>query len=596
MRQRYVDLLREWCDGLLRYQIHGTGNPRLDGGILCPACMVIHGRCQELAYPLLCLADVTGEARYAEAAKELFRWGENLQCDDGSMYNDAQSSWNGITVFSAISLYEALTRHGDLLGAERPLWEERMHAQGRWIYENLTTDFQTNVNYYAACAYAMEALGIYEKNLAYRKRADEMAEVCFRHVTPEGLFFGEGKPMDYVTHRGCRPVDIGYNVEESLPSLVHYALLAENENALEKTKKMLSAHLDFMLPDGGWDNSFGTRNFKWTYWGSRTSDGCQAGYGIWGDDEPVFAEAAWRNFCLYAACTHDGLLAGGPDYAAAGEPACVHHSFSHCKTLAAVLDAGIQRRQKTQLPAECAEGIRYYPTLDTYKVFKGNFIATVTAYDFEYCTGGHACGGVMSMLWHRHFGVLAASGMTEYSLYEAHNMQQSQKKSSHRSLTPGIFTRQEGRVFAQWFDEGCVMEAFEEEQETVIRASGILRDRLHAPLEDKGGWHAQYLFGAHSVTVRLETEGDCEFVFPLTAGTLRQNGEEKNRILIEKEGRGLLVQCSRPISSAERIFNLVPGLQAWELTTEIPAGRLIEFSISEVSISDEEAQKLAGES
>ena len=77
--------------------------------------MVIHGRCQELVYPLLCLADETGDTCYVKAAKELFRWGENLLCDDGSMYNDGQSSWNGITVFSAISLYEGLTRHGALL-------------------------------------------------------------------------------------------------------------------------------------------------------------------------------------------------------------------------------------------------------------------------------------------------------------------------------------------------------------------------------------------------------------------------------------------------------------------------------------------------
>ena len=39
----------------------------------------------------------------------------------------------------------------------------------------------------------------------------------------------------------------------------------------------LRAHLEFMLPDGAWDNSWGTRNYKWTYWGSRTSDGTVPG-------------------------------------------------------------------------------------------------------------------------------------------------------------------------------------------------------------------------------------------------------------------------------------------------------------------------------
>ena len=40
----------------------------------------------------------------------------------------------------------------------------------------------------------------------------------------------------------------------------------------------MRTHMEFMLPDGGWDNSWGTRNYKWTWWGSRTSDGCQPAY------------------------------------------------------------------------------------------------------------------------------------------------------------------------------------------------------------------------------------------------------------------------------------------------------------------------------
>ena len=40
----------------------------------------------------------------------------------------------------------------------------------------------------------------------------------------------------------------------------------------------METHLEFMLPDGAWDNSWGTRSFKWTYWGGRTSDGFMGGY------------------------------------------------------------------------------------------------------------------------------------------------------------------------------------------------------------------------------------------------------------------------------------------------------------------------------
>jgi hypothetical protein len=86
--------------------------------------------------------------------------------------------------------------------------------------------------------------------------------------------------------------------------------------------------MEFMLPDGAWDNSWGTRNFKWTWWGSRTSDGCHPAYRLLADRDPRFAEVSRRNLALMAACTHDGLLYGGPHYRAAGYAPCIHHTFS----------------------------------------------------------------------------------------------------------------------------------------------------------------------------------------------------------------------------------------------------------------------------
>lgn len=71
---------------------------------------------------------------------------------------------------------------------------------------------------------------------------------------------------------------MGYNVEETIPSLVGYALITGDKEALDIMEKTMKVQIEFMLPDGAWDNSWGTRNFKWTYWGSRTSDGCQAGF------------------------------------------------------------------------------------------------------------------------------------------------------------------------------------------------------------------------------------------------------------------------------------------------------------------------------
>ena len=72
-----------------------------------------------------------------------------------------------------------------------------------------------------------------------------------------------------LTPRRCRPIDIGYNVEESIPSLIKYAAgVRDDRPALDKLTEVLRRQLAFMLPDGAWDNSFGSRNNKWTYYGS----------------------------------------------------------------------------------------------------------------------------------------------------------------------------------------------------------------------------------------------------------------------------------------------------------------------------------------
>lgn len=60
MGVNYLDLAKQWGDALLRLQIRKMKDPAFDGGILCPACKHIHGRCPDAVYGLMSLADHTG--------------------------------------------------------------------------------------------------------------------------------------------------------------------------------------------------------------------------------------------------------------------------------------------------------------------------------------------------------------------------------------------------------------------------------------------------------------------------------------------------------------------------------------------------------
>lgn len=221
------------------------------------------------------------------------------------------------------------------------------------------------------------------------------------------------------------PVDLGYNVEESLPNLAFYAAAAGNDALAELVGCSMRSHLEFMLPDGAWDNSWGTRSFKWTYWGSRTSDGMAAGYALFMDEYPEFRTAVRRNLELLRRATYGGMLYGGMHYRSAGQPPCNHHTFSHARGLASLLAVYEPASADAMpLPREAAEGVREFRDIRTWLVAAGSWRATITDLDAPYrVMGTHPMGGALSLLWHRTLGPVFAAGMNRYALIEPTNMQ-----------------------------------------------------------------------------------------------------------------------------------------------------------------------------
>ncbi len=277
---------------------------------------MIHGRCGDAVYPLLRIAHSTGEAKYVRAAMLVHEWSQvQVSRAEGSWVNDVTlSTWQGITVFHAIALAEALEHHGEVLdAATRAKWKDRLAAAAKFLDGFITID-TGNVNYPVTASLAFQLCGRVLGEAHYFDRAHALAHEVMGQFTADGFLAGEGHPLKGLSPKGCRPVDMGYNVEESLPSLALYSLLADDKPVQEQVVTAMRTHMEFMLPDGAWDNSFGSRNYKWSWWGSRTSDGCQPGFVLMSKLEPRFREVARRNLELMAACTHDGLLYGGPDF------------------------------------------------------------------------------------------------------------------------------------------------------------------------------------------------------------------------------------------------------------------------------------------
>ena len=553
MKKRLSRLLLDWCDSLVRLQVDEPGDKSLNGAIFCPACKTVHGRCHEAVYPLLCAARLTGDKKYIRAAAKLFFWGENMLCPDGAFKNDFTSDWKGVTVFAAISLHDALSFHGELLTKEeKSAWEARLLKAGEWLNEKLKPGITpAYLNYYAANACALALLGSYFSRNDFRDASKELAAHCLKHVSESELVFGEGSPNGAVSPKGCRAIDIGYNVEETLPCLTRYATVSKDEAALGKCRELWLSHLEWMLPDGAWDNSSGTRSFKWTYWGSRTADGCLASLFELGKHELVFAEAALRNFELLEKCTSDGLLFGGPDYKKSGEPPCVHHSFCHAKDLALALDNDFSNSERCSLPSDTFEGTKHYPELDVFRLACGKWRMTVSGYDFTYKGAEHTTGGSISLLWNKDAGPLIAVGMVDYALREPNNQQLPVHPEAYRCACPRIEASVDGTRFGQHYCKTARISAETADDQLTVKVKSLLCGSDGQQLKENAECSLEYVLSGEALTVR----GRVSPAIAESAGFF---------VPLIGDKADVDVLCGTQEGEPERFFNLSPGFAGKE--------------------------------
>jgi hypothetical protein len=585
-------LLTDWCEAMLKHQIDAPDDSTRHGALDCPACGFIHGRCWEAVYPLMYMARATGEAKYLDAAIKLYDWSKNVSGDDGRWFNGSgPDPWAGITIFGSIALAEALHDHGDLLDeARRKEWTQRLEqAADGYLSSELTTMTFANINYGFTAVYGFHLIGGMLKKPKLVARSHEFAKQVKDFLTePNKLIFGEGKPTNLRSPRGCLPVDIGYNVEESLNGVALYAVEENDLELLELLTKSMNSHLEFMLPDGAWDNSFGTRQAKWSYWGSRTSDGCQPAFSLMADRNPAFATAALRNAQLLESCTANGLLHGGPHYVSHGIKPCIHHTFSHAKVMAFVQDRKAQLpvvHGDAALPRETADGVKEFPEIGVWLAARGPWRATVSACDRLYRPKGglaiqQATGGSLAVLHHMKVGPLLSASMPRYIPVEADNMQP--QPGPDFPLTTRLESTSDGGWFTNLYDLTASVKANDDGKTVGFEVGTTLRDEKRKPVEDDvSEFMLGYAFDTSGTTITAGSadgsvsKEDTTLVVPI----ISPSGEEvrqvsDRRIEITKPGGTVVVESSVPLSikasEKGRIFNMVPGMECVPILVPLP--------------------------
>jgi hypothetical protein len=586
-----VQLLHAWCDALLARQI--ASGPEA-GGLYCDSHRSVHGRCGELLYPLLALHRRTRDARYLAAAHALHAWAERrVSRPDGAWTNepDGRNDWTGITCFAAISLGEALRHHGDLLSPEdRARWGERLRRAADYLL-----DFQTfergDINYPVSSATALALAGTLLASPRHLARARELVAFALGHLTENALLWGEGErgPAD-LSPRGLRPIDLPYNVAETLPNLALYATVVGDSALLATAARSLRAHLEWMLPDGGWDAGWCTRLAKWTYWGSRTTDGALGGLALLRAQDPLFALAAGRQLRILSADTHRGLLHGGPHVRSRGRPVCIHPAITHAKGLALALDAGLAAPAPgLRLPSESAAGVRAWPETGVTRLALGPWRASFTLNDIP-CTakrGGRPSGGSPCLVWHAQAGPLLSASLTDYVRYEGDNMDEAPDPRDRHTLTPRLDLLHHGVLHSSLHDTGAGLHAVEAGGAITLTARGTLRDaagRAPAGLDARFEFTHVFRADAYTLTARVACRG-ASLHFPLisAADEPLETDADATRLTVRKPRAlvGLVADCppcARP--GAERFFNYSPGFEVIPLAYACEADTPLTLRLS----------------
>lgn len=418
-KKAYASTLLELTDKLLTLQI-GREAGTTCGALTCAHCNVLHTRAAEAVYPFAVAYRITGRPQYLTGARHVAEWLIRQQEKDGS-WKETPEEWTGTTTDQLLMLllaYEALGQ--DLTKAEQSKWMGSMHAAADYLDRVMSPEF-ASINYVATTtatlAKAAEITGVQR----YRQTARKLAHRTISKMDEKGFINGEGG-------RGIGVklgIDLGYEMEMSLWGLGLYARITGDTLVNRKVRDSLKEHLYFIYPDGSLDNSWGIRSNKWTLYGGATSDGCQALFSLYADDDPRYTTASLRNLdFLKKNLMPDGLIGYGPHHGRIfTTPPCIYPTFTKAKNLALAYSletAG--RREGASLPSDEAGQLRYFDNLDVVQVRTENFMATITGYRYKDQRGGSRSkymfrpnGGTVSYLWAKGYGALQASSVTEYS-------------------------------------------------------------------------------------------------------------------------------------------------------------------------------------
>ncbi len=488
-----LEALTRMCRALAVTQVHEKTS-RDHGALVCPETdphvHPLHTRAGEAVHPFAVAWSKTGKESFRQAALLLGDWLVRQQNPDGS-WHETPEAWKGTTVDQCLSLCEAYRILGPAMSSSREQsWRVSIGKAAEWIaggagwspaFSWSSPLVPTNYLPTAASALVMASRILDQERADWCEAAGSLVHETLhgpmRGVNPDGLVAGE---MPWA-------VDMGYNYDQTLGYLALYSVLTDNDDLLDRVARLFENHVYFVYPDGSVDDSWGSRCYKWTAYGSKTAPGSQFLCALLANKDGCAITAGSKNLGYLRGCMREGRVGYGPHCWKhdLGFQPCNYPTFARATNLALALEYGPRpgRTRPRVLPAQKKWWYQQYPSINVAVVRTDRIMATVSAYRPPLSCVAAAVpqlscpprGGVITNLWAEGIGQVQSSSTSVYKREEPMHMPREHDPSP---LTPRIEAAVNHVTYSSLFDFGGPLEVEKKDDHIKVSYSGRLRTRI----------------------------------------------------------------------------------------------------------------------
>jgi hypothetical protein len=592
-KEAYLKVLYELDDLMLTTQIGDMGDEDY-GALVSPSTnpeqQPIHSRAAEAVYPLAVAYKHSQDEKYATAAIKLGNWLITVQEASGAWIEEwpAASGWDGTTADQLISLANAyVILKSKLTTQEDSAWVGSITRSADWVAANFP---KGNVNYVPTGAVGLLAANraISSGKASWLTKAASLMTQTVAAINDEDLLTGEGMG-----------VDLGYNIAQSIGYIAMYGLMLPAPEYVTAAADLLKVHQYFMYPGGAIDNSWGTRNFKWTLEsGTKTAPGVFFSFALLADKDPSFLRGAQLAMSWLDSHGRDdaGWLLYGPHAPrhASSSPPSNYGTFARAQSIATAIEYGPAATMLGQVPADQKNWLKHLPSVKTAVLRTDKIMATVTSYGEirSYPREEMARGGSVSALWFEGYGstgFLQVSSQTVYTREESKHMPIEQQLLP---LTPRVETVS-GAYNTNLFDDKATLAATQDATGMHVTTGGALKNQAGTSNGVTYQW--TYDFGPDSYTKQLQVSAGkgLRIVEPFVDDTGNQYEVVGSDTFVIKTQAGSeytlkIESSSAPYTLAAgadkaRFWNPFPGLDCYPVTITLSdaASYSIKYKVSQ---------------